>query len=229
LRTVLYAASVSTIKPTLSGVCIYPEDDFLVFVATDSFRLAEKKIKVKSNNDFNPIIIPLKNITEIIRVFEDITDLVNISLSQNQISFEYNGIYLVSRIVDGVFPDYKQIIPKEHKTDVVLLKQDLVNTLKISNIFADKFSQIYITAVEKSKNFEIKTKNIDIGENINKLDAIIKGDDVSVSFNYKYIIDCFSSIESDSINLEFGDTSKPMVVRGVSDKSYLYLVMPMNK
>lgn len=229
LRSVHYAASTSTIKPTLSSVYIYPEEDFLVFVSTDSFRLAEKRIKLKKHGNFNQILIPLKNIPEIIRVFEDINDEIAISIDVNQISFEYNGIYLTSRVIDGIFPDYKQIIPKEHKTEVSVLKYDLVNSLKMSNIFADKFSQVYLTISEKPKLFEIKTKNIDVGENISRLEAIIKGESVTMSFNYKYIIDCFQSIESDSINLKCVDSSKAMIIQGNSDKSYLYLVMPMNK
>lgn len=229
LRSVYYAASISTIKPTLSSVYIYSEEDFLIFVATDSFRLAEKRIKLKKHNTFNQILIPLKNVSEIIRVFEDINDEILISIDINQISFEYNGIYLTSRVIDGIFPDYKQIIPKEHKTESTVLKYDLVNSLKMSNIFADKFSQVYMTLSEKPKLFEIKTKNVDIGENTSRLEAIIKGENVAMSFNYKYIIDCFQSIESDSISLQCVDSSKPMVIRGTSDKSYLYLVMPMNK
>jgi DNA polymerase-3 subunit beta len=229
LKSVAYASSQSTIKPTLASVYIYPDEEFVVFVATDSFRLAEKKIKVKKHKEFSSILIPFKNIPEIIKTFEDISDEVNISFNQNQISFEYEGIYLVSRVVDGSFPDYKKIIPTETKTEVVVLKQDIVNALKISNIFSDKFSQVYITASQKDKLFEVKTKNLDIGENTNNIDAVVKGDDITVSFNYKYINDCFQSIEADSLTFSFVDQSRPLIIKGSSDSSYLYLVMPMNK
>ncbi len=229
LRSVFYAASLSTIKPALSSVYIYPDEEFLVFAATDSFRLAEKRIKLKKNVTLDPILLPLKNVAEIIRVFEDIPEDISISIDTNQISFEYDGLYMTSRVVDAVFPDYKQIIPKEFKTESVVLKYDLVNNLKMSNVFADKFSQIYVTLSEKPKLFEIKTKNADVGENVSHLDSVVKGGNVSMSFNYKYIIDCFQSIESDSVSIQCTDSSKPMVIRGVGDKSYLYLVMPMNK
>jgi len=229
LKSVAYASSQSTIKPTLASVYIYSDEEFVVFVATDSFRLAEKRIKVKKHKDFSSILIPFKNIPEILKTFEDISEEVTISFNQNQISFEYEGIYLVSRVVDGSFPDYKNIIPKETKTEVSILKQDIVNALKISNIFSDKFSQVYVTASATEKFFEVKTKNLDIGENANRIDAVIKGNDITVSFNYKYINDCFQSIDSDSLTLTFVDQSKPMVIKGSSDSSYLYLVMPMNK
>jgi DNA polymerase-3 subunit beta len=229
LKSVAYASSQSTIKPTLSSVYIYSEEEHIVFVATDSFRLAEKKIKVKKHKEFSHILLPFKNISEIIKTFEDINDEVTISFNQNQISFTYEGIYLVSRIIDGNFPDYKQIIPKETKTEVIVLKQDLIHSFKISTIFSDKFSQVYMNISQKNKLFEVKTKNLDIGENVNNLDAVIKGDDVTMSFNYKYITDCFQSIESDSLILSFVDMTKAMVIKGSSDSSYTYLVMPMNK
>jgi DNA polymerase-3 subunit beta len=160
LKSVFYAASQSTIKPALSSIYIYSDDESLIFVATDSFRLAEKRVKLKKQIDIKPVLLPLKNVSEIIRVFEDVQDDMVLTLDTNQISFEYNGIYMTSRVVDAVFPDYKQIIPKDFKTESIVLKYDLINNLKMSNVFADKFSQIYVTLSEKPKLFEIKTKNV---------------------------------------------------------------------
>ncbi len=228
-KSVIYSASISTIRPTLSSVLIYSEEDSIVCVATDSFRLAEKRAKVKKHKDFNQILIPVKNIPEIIRTFEDIKDDVTVFLNQNQIAFVYENIYLTSRVIDGTFPDYKQIIPKEVKTEVVVLKQDFITALKISNIFSDKFSQVVFNISPKNKTFSMTTRNMDIGENIHKLDAVLKGDDLNISFNFKYIVDCFQSMDSDSVSLYFCDTNRPMVMTPVGDKSFLYLVMPMNK
>ena len=228
-KSVIYSSSVSTIRPVLSSVFLISEDDSVVFVATDSFRLSEKKISVKKHKEFNQILIPFKNVGEITRVLEDIKEEAEVCLNENQISFSYDNIYITSRVIDGTFPDYKQIIPKEVKTEIIVLKEDFINSLRISNIFADKFSQVIFHILPKEKIFKITTKNMDVGENINNLDAVIKGDDLTISFNYKYIIDCFQSIDSDSISLSFSDVNKPMVIRGVGDKSFLYLVMPMNK
>ncbi len=230
LKNVYYSASVSSIKPTLSSVMVYPDGDSIVFVSTDGFRLAEKTLKVKKNNEFNQILIPFKNINEIIKAFDDVSGNISFFINDGQMCLVYEDIYLVSRVINGVYPDYRNFIPKEFKTEVVLLKQDLINSLKISNIFADKFSQVYFKILPKDNIFEITTKNIDVGENKNKVEVVIKGDSIeSISFNYKYIIDCFQSIESDSIILSFNDNSKPVVIKGVNDKSFLYLVMSMNK
>lgn len=229
LKSVMYSSSISSIRPVLSSVLIYSEDEKLFFVATDSFRLSEKIIKIKKHIDIEPILIPFKNIPEIIRSLEDIKGDITVFVNENQIAFVYEGMYLISRIIDGNFPDYKQIIPKEIKTEVTVLKQDLVNALKISNIFSDKFSQVIFDISTNNKSFNISTKNLDVGQNINSIESVIKGNDLSISFNYKYIIDCFQSIESDSVILQFSDTNKPMIIKGVSDNSFLYLVMPMNK
>ena len=229
LKSVWYSSSVSNIKPELSSVYVYCDGEFIIFVATDSFRLAEKKIKIKKSKDFGQILIPFKNIPEIIRVLEFINDEVEVNLDKNQISFNYNGLYLVSRVVDGTFPDYKQIIPKSTTTEVIILKQDLINALKLSNVFSDKFNQINFKIDPISKTCEIKTKNNDIGENKTQLDSAISGEPIEINFNYKYIIDCFQSIDSDSVSLNFNSMNKPMIISPVSDTSFRYLVMPMNR
>ena len=170
---------------------VFSEEDGVVFVATDSFRLAEKRIGVKKHKEFNQILIPFRNIGEIIRTLEDIKDDVIVFLNDNQIAFSFGDIYITSRIIDGTFPDYKQIIPKETKTETIVLKQDLVSALRISNIFSDKFSQVIFNINPKEKEFKITTKNMDVGENENKLDSVVKGEKLTISFNYKYIIDCY--------------------------------------
>jgi DNA polymerase-3 subunit beta len=229
LKSVWYSSSVSSIKPELSSVYVYCDGDFVIFVATDSFRLAEKKVKISKTKDFGQILIPYKNIPDIIKVLESINDEVEVSLDKNQISFSYKGIYLISRVIDGVFPDYKQIIPKVSTTEVIVLKQDLVNTLKLSNVFSDKFNQINIKIDPSSKKCQLKTKNNDIGENITILDSAITGEAIDINFNQKYITDCLQSIDSDSVALTFNGLNKPVIITPVSDTSFRYIVMPMNR
>lgn len=229
LKSVWYSSSVSSIKPELSSVLVKCEDDLLVCAATDSFRLAEKKIKLKSQKPFDSILIPFKNIQEIIRVLESAKDEVLVCVTKNQISISYDGVYLTSRVIDGVFPDYGQIIPKEDQTEVVVLKDDLVQAFKIANVFSDKFNQVNIKAEPSTKTFEIKTSNSDLGESVNRIDSTFKGEDVVVNFNHKYITDCFSSLSGDSVSLSFNGLNRPLVIRSIGDSSFLYLVMPMNK
>lgn len=229
IKSVYYSASPSDIKPEISSVCIYTEDSDLVFVSTDSFRLAEKKIKIKINQDLNKILIPFKNISEIIRIFGDVSGDLKFMFNKNQISITYNNVYLTSRVIDGAFPDYRQIIPKTFNTEVVLLKQDLLNTLKLVNIFVDKFNQINLSVNTNDKKLEISSESSDVGENKTALDASIKGEKVDLALNYKYLLDCFSSINTDSLSLKINEPTKPIVISPVGDNNFTYLIMPMNR
>jgi len=228
IKAVYYSSSVSDIKPEISSVFIYTNEENLTFVSTDSFRLAEKKIKTKGVPEILGILIPFKNISEILKVFGEIQDIIKVCFNKNQISFSSDNIYLTSRVIDGIFPDYRQIIPKNSATEVVVLKQDLLNALKLSNIFSDKFNQVNLKISSKEKIFELSSINNDIGENKTYLDAVIKGENIELSFNYKYFLDCFQSITTDSVSIKSG-ASRPMVISPVSDASFTYLIMPMNR
>ena len=229
IKSVYYSSSLSDIKPEIASIYIYSDNDSLVYVATDSFRLAEKRIKFKSNTEFPGILIPYKNIIEIIKIIGDLDGDISLIVNKNQIAFNYPGLYLTSRAIDGVFPDYKQIIPKEFKSEAVVLKQNLLNTLKLSTIFSDKFNQITLSLKPNKKILEINSKNSDIGEHTTTIEGTFSGEDIEMSFNSKYIIDCFQSISNDSIILKFNNTNKPMIIQSSQDSSFTYLVMPMNR
>ena len=230
LKSVWYSASISSIKQELSSVYIYNDSGKFVFVATDSFRLAEKTVTTNSNiDDFKHILIPFSNIQEIIRVIEYIGGSIDINTENNQIFFISDKIYLTSRLINSSFPDYKQIIPKEHTTEVVVLKQDIVNILKNINVFSNKFNQINFYINPKEKIFKISSKNENIGEIVDNIDAALSGEIIDINLNYKYISDSFQSIYSDSVSLLFSGLNKPVIVRGIGDNSFFYLMMPMNK
>ncbi len=228
IKSVIYSSSISDIKPEISSIYIYNDNNTLIFTATDLFRLAEKKIQHKNTNNINGIIIPFRNANEIIKIFEDVDCDINIRFNKNQIVFYCDNIYLTSRLIDGIFPDYKQIIPKDILTEVIVLKQDFINTLKITNIFTDKFNKVNFIIDIKNNIFEVNSKN-DLGENKTNINSTLSGDNISISLNSKYIVDCFQSISSDSILLQFAGENKPVIIKGVGDGSFIYLIMPINK
>ncbi len=229
IKSVLYSAAVSSVKPELASVYLYSNEESIIFVATDSFRLAEKRIQTKKPLKISGILIPFKNATDILKIIDSVAGDITIHTTKNQISFVFAETYLVSRVIDGTFPDYKQILPKEEKTKVTILKQDLLSTLKISNIFSDSFNQMNIAAMPGAKTIEVKTKNANVGESTNTISARVEGETIAVNFNYRYITDSLQSIASDSITLSFNGTTKPLVIRGSADSSFTYLVMPMNR
>jgi DNA polymerase-3 subunit beta len=229
IKSVYYSSSPSDIKPEISSVYIYSNEDKLVFVSTDSFRLAEKKIKIKGLEEIEGILIPFKNVGEILRIFGEIRGDVKVCFNKNQISFSSGNIYLTSRVIDGVFPDYRQILPKESKTEAIVLKQELLNALKLSNIFSDKFSQVNLIVKPKEKIFELSSANNEVGENKTYLDAALTGEEVELGFNYKYFLDCFQSISSDSVSIKLGGAARPIMISPATDNSFTYLIMPMNR
>lgn len=228
-KSVVYSASISSVKPELASVYVFKDESDLIFVSTDSFRLAEKRLKIKDTLDFPSVIIPAKNVTDIVRSLESATDDIKVIFDKNQIAFEGKDMYLMSRVIDATFPDYKNIIPKAFVTEVVVLKQDFIDSLKTSHIFSDKFNLVNLKALPSKKTFTISTKNSDVGEYVNSIDSSVTGEDVDINFNYKYISDCFQSIDADSLSLSIAGMNRPLVIRGVSDRSFMCLVMPMNR
>ena len=227
LKNVSYSSSQSTIKPELSSVYITGSDNGLVFVATDSFRLGEKIIPTKVS--IEGLLIPHQNIPDIIRVLDDGGEQVTVEFTDNQIAFRCDHIYLTSRLTDGTFPDYKQIIPKDYVCEVTMLREEVFSALKKTTLFTDSFNQLEILVDSKKNSVSFSSENADIGKTVEEVQATIDGEGITARFNHRYVIDCFQSLHSDSVSFHFSGPSKPMIIRGVSDQSFLYLVMPMNR
>lgn len=229
IKSVFYSAAVNDIKPEISSVYIYSQEERLFFVSTDSFRLAEKSIKVGKNVDLEGLIIPYKNIIEIIKLLADFKGEMKVFYNKNQVSFVLPGFYLTSRLINGSFPDYRQIIPKEHKTKAIILKKDLMEAIRLSNIFSDKFNQIKIAVNPKDKKIEVYAINKDIGENKTLIEGVLEGEPIEINLNHKYILDCFQSINEDSVVIEMSEINRPMTIKGNGNRDFLYLIMPMNR
>lgn len=229
IKSVAFAAAVSEIKPEIASVYMYSEQNMLYMVATDSFRLAEKKIPLKGISEISKILIPYKNIQELLRTLEVCGETVNISYTRNQIAIQSDGIYFTSRLIDGGFPPYHLIIPKEETTKVVVLKQDLLNTLKLSTIFADKFFQVSFSVHPTEKQLSISSKNSDVGSSVALVDSVIQGEEIEVVCNLKYFLDVFQALSGDSVSISCTAPNKPIVIKSVSDTTFLYLLMPTNR
>lgn len=229
IKAVFYSSAVSDIKPEISSVFLYTNEDKIFFVSTDSFRLAEKSIKNKKEAEIDSVLIPYKNIVEIIKILSSFKDDIKIYYNKNLISFTAPGFYLTSRVIDGVFPDYRQIIPKEYETTVIVLKSDIQNALRLSTVFSDKFNQITMIIDPDNKLFEIYAENKDVGENKTRLEGSIVGKPVKININLRYLLDCFQSINEDSISINLNGSNRPIIIKGNGDKSFQYLIMPMNR
>lgn len=228
IKSVFYSAASSRIKPELASVYIACFHNTIFFVATDAFRLAEKKLISKNTSDFGPLLIPIKNVVDIMRTLEDITSPLTLSWNEHQMGIEFENTYLTSRLVSGNFPDYAMIVPKEHTTEVVALKNDVLRALKTATIFSDKSNQSKLFMSSQNKKLDIVTKNADIGENSESIDAVVEGEVLEVTVNYRFLLDCFQSLTSDSMVMQFSGPHKPIIIKGAGDQSFTYLIMPIN-
>lgn len=228
LRSVAYSAATTEIKPEISSVCVYPEGNSLVFVATDSFRLAEKRIKIDSVENFPGIIVPIKNVREIIRIFTDITNGVEVRVGESQISFSNQDFYFISRIIEGNFPDYKQIIPPDFTTEAVFLKKDIGDAFRVIEPFSDDYNQITLSLDTKKEKCILLAKNSNTGESNIDVDVKLTGENVDIKFNYLYFTESLQSIGGDSLVFKI-QQGKPIVIKPVHDESFLALIMPINR
>jgi DNA polymerase-3 subunit beta len=229
VKNVLMSAAISDIKPEIASVYIHQDANSVIFVATDSFRLAEKRVPYAGKKPFGGIIVPIKNIIEVMKVFENTNENLLFKVTKNQISCVGQAAYATSRVIQGIYPDYEQILPKKHTTEATMLKQDLLNIIKLSTLFSDKFNKVQLSINPKEKKCILSTKNTDVGETEAGIAATMEGEAVEISLNGKHLFDCLSSIDRDSITIELNGPNKAVVVKGLGDPSFTYLTMPLTK
>ena len=230
IQAVSYAASPSMIRPDLGSVYLSIKDGAMVCAATDSFRLAEKTVSESGTKAEGDVLIPLKHALELVHILEHVDgDTVTLAAEESQLAVLSGGMRYVSRVVDATFPNYKEIIPKKFTTEVTVLKGDLTEMLRKARVFAGADMHVGLHIYPKKKIFSALARSSDVGEMSDSIDAALSGEDLDINFHIGYIADCLGSIESDSATLGFAGAGKPLVIRGVSDSSFLYLVMPLNR
>ena len=239
LNGVAFAVSNSENRIELSGVLFNFENNKLILVATDSYRLAEKIIEINSNNEFNnqKLIVPARTVQELLRILSNYNseDLsfeqkgeVRISVSDNQILFTIESVDLVSRLINGQYPDYKQIIPDKSKTDIITSKQNLSRAVKAVAIFS-KTGVNDVSLEFKNNKIIISASSGQSGESRVDVDAEISGIDNEVAINYRYLVDGLNNISSDQVRLKVVSNNTPCVLTAEAEDDYLYVVMPIRQ
>ncbi len=230
IQSVAYAASPSMIRPDLGSIYISMQDGSMVCVATDSFRLAEKMVSETGARTSGELLIPLKHALELVHVLERLSDdTVALSTDDAQLVVIGSGTRFVSRVVDATFPNYKEIIPKKFTSEATVLKNDLAEMLRKARVFSGQEMHVGLHIYPKKKIFTATARSADVGEMSDSIDAALAGDDLDINFHIGYISDCLATIQSDSVVLGFSGPGRPLVIRGVSDSSFTYLVMPLNR
>lgn len=239
LAGVVFAVSNNETRLELSGVLFNFSPNKLILAATDSYRLAEKEVEIKINqNKEKQIIVPSRTIQELIRILsgrsgeeaEGGGGEVKIYLSENQILFSIGQINLVSRLIEGQYPDYKQIIPQNSKTNVSTNRTELTRAVKASALF----SKIGINDVNldfpRGKNqIVVSSASGQTGENIANVEARVEGEDNGVVVNYRYLLEGLNNIEDENVKIEIVDFNTPCILRPEKEKGYLYIIMPIKQ
>lgn len=243
INQVAFSAAADSTRPILSGIFFKIEKDVLKMAATDSYRLAEKKIKVlKSDKSSKSFIIPTRTIAEVGKILKDAGEKVDICFDENQILFNFGSIHLISRLIDGQYPNYEQIIPTEFENEVVVDKQELFNVCKVASLFARESANSIKINVKPEKTKEgkevkdekggsgvlsITGQGVQIGESVSKIPVKTKGKEMEVSFNAKYILDVLPNIPEKNVEIKFSGPINPGLIKGEGKQDYLYVIMPL--
>jgi len=235
ISQVSFAAASDEGRPVLTGVLFQVKEDNLVLVATDGYRLSFKKMgKVRGVGEAKEfkkgLIIPSRTLNEVGKILTDQEQEKGMGLtitpSSNQIIFSTTEAEIVSRLIEGSFPEFEKIIPEKGTTKVVLETQDFIQAVRTAAIFARESANIVKFAIRNSQ-FAISSNAPQVGENLIELEIKQEGEDNKIAFNSRYLLDFLNSVDTEQISFEMTTPLNPGVFRPVGDPSYLHIIMPV--
>ena len=243
LHMVTFASARTTLRPVLSGVYLRAEKGQLIFVATDSYRLSEFRIGAEGSGADISCIIPAKVLEELRSILSSLKSdrekkgeekkgkkenikKVEVSLSSQQIELRIGNTTLLSRLIDGKFPDYQQIIPNETKTTVKLQTKELTTTIKRMHYFAKEINN-NLTFQFKKGSVHINTPQTQTGQDETTLDADVVGNDNKIALSSSYLLDFLSHVSDEEVEFQLTDSMHPAVFHLSSSDLFLHLIMPL--
>ncbi len=236
LSETIWATAANETQPEISGIFMAfsaeggttsgGEEGQLRIAATDRYRLAERTVGLAEPiNTAREVIIPSRTIGELYKILGINKSPVEVYFSESQVLFKFDETEIISRLIDGAYPDYRQIIPKGFKTEAVVGKEDLIHALKAASLFAPESNNIQVK-VEKS-GMTIAASSVSAGENVTKVAASISGEPNTATFNFRYLLDCLSSLPEEKVVLKMINDASPAALIPQGRDNYLYIVMPI--
>lgn len=225
LQQVVFAASNDETRPILTGVLLQTIDDKLVMAATDSYRLAEKQLG--ANKEAVHLLVPASAMQDLLRVLPDGDEQIRITHDDQQVLFQVGDIELVTRLLDGKYPDYHKLIPKTFTAKATLKRADFINVTKVSSLFArESAGSVTIELDEAEKQLSIRSVASQLGENTATAEAKVKGTG-SITLNSRYLLEALSALSGENITFGFNGKLEPTLLTDPDSDDYRHIIMPL--
>ncbi len=228
-------ASLGATRPEISGVLFSFSHKECRLAATDSFRLGESIVNLQKKGPDALFILPQRAAREIVATFGGKTGIVRITTSSTQAEFEHVSqedasqprIRLISRLIDGEYPNYQEIIPQTFQIKVRAKRTEFLNHLRAASVFANRINEVKLSIDPKKKGIEFHSQSPDLGENVSFMAASVEGTPQQTSFSWRFLSDGLSSIQDDVVEFSLSGEDGPAVLKGAKEEGYLYVVMPL--
>lgn len=225
IRQVVFATSTDETRASLTGVLLEIENESINFVALDGYRLALRQIKSKTNIE-KRIIVPAKTLNELNKILEDREEDISVALSEGQVIFNLNTSKIYSKLLEGQFFNYKDIMRQDHKSSIIINRGDFRDALERASLLAKEEKANLVKLSVESNKVYIKS-NSEMGDVNESISCDQEGEDLNIAFNSRYILEGVKTIQSEEIILNFMGSLNPCIINGVEDNSYTYLVLPV--
>jgi DNA polymerase III subunit beta len=230
LAEVVFAAATDEARPILTGVLTRFAGDRLTLAAADNYRIAVKSLPILDAVEDTSLVVPARSYAELMRVLADSDEPIDIMLatSKSQILFHLEGIDLVSRLIDGQFPNYQQVLPTSHTTRAVVDREELLKAVRLSALIASAAANVVkLSLAEDGPSTITIAAAADVGDAQGDVEAAIEGDPVQIAFNARYLQEALQSVDHDQLALEFSGALSPGVLRPMGDDDYVHVIMPV--
>ncbi|HEX2756147.1 MAG TPA: DNA polymerase III subunit beta [Candidatus Limnocylindrales bacterium] len=225
-----FAAASDEARPILTGVLAKFEGDQLTLAAADNYRIAVKTITILDPVEETSVVIPARALHELARVLADTDEPVSIVLahSRNQLLFHIDGIDLVTRLIDGQYPNYQSVLPASHATRAVLDREELLRAVRPAALIAHESANIVKLGVGLDGDNAITVSaNAEIGDHVGRVEAAIEGDGTTIAFNARFLADVLTNVDAEQFALELNGPLSPGVFKPIGDDRYVHVVMPL--
>ncbi len=231
LSQVIFAAATDDTRPEISGVFLRFSAKELVLAATDSYRLAEKHVPLQSGREQEQTaIVPVKSLQELVRLLGQEGETVSCYLSANQILFVYQDSELISRLIDGQYPDYRQIIPEHHETRVTMKTAECVQAVRATSLFSRPgINDLTVGLHPDTNTLSLQAANAQVGQNRQQLAAQVEGIENTIVFNGRYLLDGLTNMNAPEATLAMTNSASPGILRPADAEDYLYIIMPIKQ